>query len=311
MTERSTALFWALVLGALTALAGVVVLAAALAGHVAAQAARAVAAISDCAMSITDTRSIALATLIPAGFGVASIIGLLRVSAAYRRERRLLRSLPLERLHGGPLEQITRTNGIPVYRTPAERPAAFCFGLLRPRIVVTSGLIACLTDDELAAAVWHEIQHARVREPLRCFLARLIANSFFWLPVLNDLFDRYTLTRELDADRVASARTSRHALAGALHEVVAGPSFAGAVGFSDLAAARVDRLLAPAAPLPSIFRRTRVALSIGALAIFGLGFAYPANVAVAKHTHEQPMMMRVPMLTSSGFQWKLVPCMNM
>ena len=75
----------------------------------------------------------------------------------------------------------------------------------------------------------------RLREPLRALLARLIASTFFWLPALRDLFERYTLVRELDADRLAQARTSPRALAGALHAVAAGPRFAGSVGFADRA----------------------------------------------------------------------------
>src|SRR5581483_11440936 len=117
------------------------------------------------------------------------------------------------------------------YRTPAARPAAFCFGLLRPRIVFTTGLLNRLSEQEQLAALWHEAHHARLREPLRCLLARLAASTFFWVPVLSDVFDRYTLIRELDADRAATTRTSTAALAGALHEAAARPAFAGAVGF--------------------------------------------------------------------------------
>jgi hypothetical protein len=308
VSERSTVFFCALVVAALGAAAGLLVLVVALGARIAAHAASVITAVSDCALSLTDTRSMPLAVLIPAAFGLASLGGLLRVLVVYRRERRFLRSLPLERLAGGELARIAWTTGIPVYQTPASRPAAFCFGLFRPRIVVTSGLVERLTDVELAAAVWHEVRHARVKEPLRCLLAKLVSNAFFWLPLLGDLFDRYTLTRELDADRLATARTSRHALAGALHGVVAGPEFAGAVGFADLASARVDRLLDPHTPLPSLFRRSRILFSIGAVALLALAFVFPTNVAVAKNTHQATMMMEMPVETPSGITWTLVPC---
>jgi Peptidase family M48 len=168
-------------------------------------------------------------------------------------------------VEGVDLAAIARTTGISLDQTPAAQPAAFCFGLLRPQVVLTSGLIDQLSDEERAAAFWHEVQHARVREPLRALLARLIASTFFWLPALRDLFERYTLVRELDADRLAQARTSHRALAGALHAVAAGPRFAGSVGFAGLADSRVDRLLDPRAPLPSLFHRSRLALSLAAL----------------------------------------------
>ena len=308
MSERSTTIFSALVVAALATAALLVAGVAALAGSVVAHAANAVAAVSECAFSFTDTRSIPLAVIIPVGFGLASLAGLGRVLVVYRRERRFLRSLPLERLAGGEPALIAQRTGIPLYKTPASRPAAFCFGLLRPRVVVTSGLVERLSDEELAAAVWHEVQHARVREPLRCLFARAVATAFFWLPLFRDLSDRYTLARELDADRLATSRTSRRALAGALHEVAAGPALAGAVGFADLAAARVDRLLDPQTPLPSLFSRRRIALSLAAVSLLGLAFAYPTNVAVAKNVHEAPMMMEVPVEVPSGLTWVLVPC---
>jgi hypothetical protein len=285
--------------------AGLVLLAGSVASHTAAL----IGTVSACAWSLAVTRTLPLGLLLPALLGLASAVAFARSIRSYRRERRLLGALPLEPIVEGELGEIAGTTGLAVYRTPASRPAAFCFGLFRPRIVFTSGLVERLSDAEQAATFWHEAQHARMREPLRCLLGRLAASTFFWLPLLRDLLDRYTLVRELDADRLATSRTSSSALAGALHEVVADPRFAGAVGFADFAAARVDRLLEPAMPLPSLFTRTRLAVSIGAVALLGLAFTFPANVAVSRHVHSRTMMMKVPMLTKAGVHWTLVPCM--
>jgi hypothetical protein len=286
-------------------IAGLVLLAGSVASHTAAL----IGTVSECAWSLAVTRTLPLGLLLPALLGLASAVAFARSIRSYRRERRLLGALPLEPIVEGELGEIAGTTGLPVYRTPASRPAAFCFGLFRPRIVFTSGLVERLSDAEQTAAFWHEAQHARMREPLRCLLGRLAASTFFWLPLLRDLLDRYTLVRELDADRLATSRTSSSALAGALHEVVADPRFAGAVGFADFAAARVDRLLEPAMPLPSLFTRTRLAVSIGAVALLGRAFTFPANVAVSRHVHSQTMMMKVPVLTKAGVHWTLVPCM--
>lgn len=308
MSERSTSLLSALVAAALVAAALLAAGVAALAGGVAAHVVKLVGTASSCAVSFADTRTVPLALIAPIGLGLASLVGFARALLGYRHERRLLCSLPLQPVAAIELAEIARTTGIDLYETPSRRPAAFCFGLLRPRVVLTSGLIEQLSDDEQAAAFWHEAQHARVHEPLRALLARLTANTFFWLPALRDLFDRYTLARELDADRLAESRTSRRALAGALHEVAAGPRFAGSVAFADLAAVRVDRLLDPQVPLPSLFRRTRLALSLAAVALLGLAFTYPANVPVSQHQHHATMMMKVPVVTPSGVKWILVPC---
>lgn len=308
MSSRPKPLLSALVGGALVASALLAASFVLLAGNLA-QAAMLIGKVSACAVSIAETRTLPLGLLLPALLAIASAASLARGVLSYGRERRLLAALPLEPVAEGALGDVARAAALDVYCTPASRPSAFCFGLRRPRIVFTSGLLDRLSADEQVAAFWHEAQHAHVREPLRSLFARLVTNTFFWLPMLGDLFDRYTLVRELDADRFATSRTSTSALAGALHEVAAAPHLAGAVGFADFAAARVDRLLDPATPLPSLFKRTRVALSVGTVAILGLAFTYPANVPVSKHVHSQPMMMKMPVLTSSGVRMELVPCM--
>jgi hypothetical protein len=309
VSVRSKPLLWALLAGATAAAALAAAGLVLLVGTVASRTAALIGTVSDCAWSLAVTRTLPLGLLLPALLGVASVVALVRSVRHYRRERRVLGELPLVPIADGELGEIARKTGLAIYRTPAARPAAFCFGLFRPRIVFTSGLLERLSAAEQAAALWHEAQHARLREPLRCLLARLAASTFFWLPVLRDLFERYTLVRELDADRLAMSRTSTSALAGALHEVVAGPRVAGAVGFADFAAARVDRLLDPAVPLPALFTRTRLTISVTAVALLGLAFSYPADMPVSRHVHSHTMMMKVPVLTSAGVRWTLVPCM--
>jgi beta-lactamase regulating signal transducer with metallopeptidase domain len=308
VSERSSTLLAALVLSALATAALVVGGTVGLVGAVAAHVIALVGTASSCAVSLSDTRIFPLTMIVPISLGLTSTVSFARAVTVYRRERQLLRSLPLDCVATGALAEIARTTGVRLYTTPASRPAAFCFGLLRPRVVFTSGLVERLSEDEQAAAFWHEAQHARVREPLRCLLARIAASTFFWLPMLRDLLDRYTLVRELDADRLATTKTSRQALAGALEAVVAAPAYAGAVGFADFAAARVDRLLDPQEPLPSIYRRSRVAVSVAAVALLGLAFTYPANVPVSNHVHQEPMMMKVPVVTPTGVTWLIVPC---
>lgn len=309
MSERSSALL-SLLLAAALLIAGLVLATfAVLAGGIARHAATLVGAISSCVTSLAETRTVPLALFIPTALVLASVFGLGRALLLYRREGRLLKALPLRRCADSKLASIARATGIDLYETPALSPAAFCFGTLRPRIVFTSGLLQRLSSEERAAAFWHEAQHARVREPLRCLLGRLATSTFFWIPVLRDLFDRYSLLRELDADRLATARTSRGALARALHEVVATPAFAGSVGFADRATARVDRLVDPDTPLPGLFSRGRIALSVCALAFLGLAFTFPANVPVTKHVQRETMMMKVRTITPSGLtKTTLIPC---
>lgn len=84
-----------------------------------------------------------------------------------------------------------------------ERPLAFCAGLVAPRVYVSSGALDALTDDELAAVLAHEAHHARYRDPLRIFFARILSDCLFFLPVLRRLSDRYAALAELAADAAA------------------------------------------------------------------------------------------------------------
>jgi hypothetical protein len=249
-----------------------------------------IGALSACIYFLADLQRVPVTPLLLVALAGLSTASFLRATLAYRRQRRLLAELPLRPLEG-PLAMVARAAGAAaIYRTPAQRPAAFCFGLTEPKIVVTDGLLERLTPEEQAAAIWHEAQHARVREPLKCLSARVAARSFFWLPILADLFDRYLLVKELEADRLAAAQTSRRALAGALCEVAGQRTPAGAVGLADYAAARVDRLLDPHAALPPVTRPLRIGRSVLAATLVAFALAVPAQLDLGESQHLRSML---------------------
>lgn len=115
------------------------------------------------------------------------------------------------------------------------RPRAFCHGLLRPRIYISSGALSTLAPAELAALLAHEHHHARRRDPLRLAVARVLGAALFFLPALPRLLDRYANEAELAADEAAARDGHVAALAAALLTFDAG----GAGVHPD----RVDRLL--------------------------------------------------------------------
>lgn len=288
MTERPNAVFASLVGAAATLLLGVAGALAALGlSGVVALAATTVGAFTACVFFVGELGRVPLSAVVIIVLALASTAAFLRTLWHYDRERRLLRALPLE-LFGNQSLQETAA-GVMLYVTPGEQPAAFCFGLRRPRVVVTSGLLDRLDADEQAAVIWHELEHARNHEPLKCLLARLAANSFFWIPVLRDLLDRFMLAKELVADRRAVAATSVRALAGALDEVSSAPSLA-AVGAGDLAAARIERLFAPQTALPSLFHLRHALVSTLGGSALALTLAFPGQLDLREQSHMQTML---------------------
>ena len=150
---------------------------------------------------------------------------------------------------------------------PDEQPRAFCAGLLRPRVYVSSGAVALLDEAALRAVLAHERHHARRWDPLRLAIARVIARALFFVPGLAELVRRQRAMAELSADEYAVGGNpeNRPALARAML------SFADEPGSDDLVGidpARVDYLLgdAPSWRFPAV-------LSLAAISVIALVIA--------------------------------------
>jgi Zn-dependent protease with chaperone function len=142
-------------------------------------------------------------------------LGLLTVSAAAwamrrelladRRFRRVIAARAPLSLHG-------------VWVIHDERPQAFCAGLFRPRVYVSTGTLAMLDAPALAAVLAHERHHASRYDPLRLACGRALSRSLFFLPGLRRLIRRQHALAELGADEAAviTAGGDRSPLASAL-----------------------------------------------------------------------------------------------
>ncbi len=122
------------------------------------------------------------------------------------------------------------------------QPRAFCAGLLRPRVYLSTGALERLDDDAVTAVLAHERHHARRHDPLRLAAGRVLAGSLFFLPWLGDLFDRHQALAEMSADESAinGVGANRSALARAMLEFSDAPAWPGSQGIDP---ARVDYLL--------------------------------------------------------------------
>jgi Zn-dependent protease with chaperone function len=99
-----------------------------------------------------------------------------------------------------------------------ENELAFgvCLGMFRPRVVVSMALMELLDPEELVAVLAHEERHRRRRAPLRQVVARAIAKSLFFLPVLTVILDAHLVDEEIVADREALAVAGQQPLVRAL-----------------------------------------------------------------------------------------------
>jgi hypothetical protein len=268
VSERADILLAALLISAAAAAAAVAGAVAEIGVHgVLELGAVAVGIATACFLFAFEVRHLPPAVVVLSLLAVGSTVRLVRALQATWSEQRLLRRLPTMAIDQTSFASLAATAAaVSIEVVPAASANAFCVGILRPRVLVTRGLLERLDEEEQRAAIIHELEHAAARGPLKVALARVVARTFFWLPALGDLLDRYILVAELEADRAAVKTTSRAALAGALLEVIEAPRTAGALGLADFAAPRIDRLFDPYAALPPLLRRSSLVAALASVA---------------------------------------------
>lgn len=151
--------------------------------------------------------AIVVVALALAGLAVIALTvnGAARELAADRRLRGWLRAHEVRR-HAGALV------------IEDEQPRAFCAGLVRPGVYVSSGALSLLDDVALSAVLEHELAHARRHDPLRLACGRVLAGALVFIPGLGELHRQQLALAELSADEcaIAAAPGNRAALARAM-----------------------------------------------------------------------------------------------
>lgn len=176
-----------------------------------------------------------LASLLVLGLGSFGFAGLALVLRSALRQIRATRRFERGLRVVGHLPEDSRVRLI-----DDASPAAFCAGLLRPRIYLSLGATRVLSDSERRAVLAHELHHARRMDPLRFLVVRALAEGLFFLPALGRLARRHAALAELAADEAAERVTGgARALGSALlaFDAHPGPAVVG------IAPERVDRLL--------------------------------------------------------------------
>jgi hypothetical protein len=227
---------------------------------------------------------LALLGAVVTGIGLFAIAGELR--GAWRLASRLAELNPVSR------------DG--VFVLESERREAFCAGLLRTRIYVTSGALAVLDQPSLHAVLLHEQHHMRRRDPLRLAVARVLGRALFFLPVIRQMGQSQALLAELSADESAiSAAGERSGLARAMLSFSHPSAPAGSSGID---AARVDHLLgeSPNWRFPVLTFAGAVALLA---VIVGVGIL-AGRAASGSATLEPPFLSTQPCVVMLA----LIPC---
>ena len=157
----------------------------------------------------------------PGGRIVFGSIALIAVAAiargfwlAFARNRELHRLVRSSRPAPQRLRELAEACGVRAREIYDDAPMCALAGVVAPVVIVSSGALRALGDQELKAALLHERAHAVRGDQILALCLSFFADL---LPLpTSDLVDTYRLARELAADRCAARTAGNDALARAL-----------------------------------------------------------------------------------------------
>jgi len=131
-----------------------------------------------------------------------------KIVFSYIKTRRKLRVILKNKssVYPDKLLAVIKRNGVEQDRlllVQAKKDLAITIYWLRPKIVLSTGLIDKLKVSELEAVVLHEYYHARYIHPLFIIAAETLTTSLFFIPLLKDINRKFRSALEGGADNFA------------------------------------------------------------------------------------------------------------
>lgn len=114
---------------------------------------------------------------------------------------------------------------------------SFSYGLFKPRICLSTGLIQKLSTEELKAVLLHESYHLKNLDPLKIVLSKTASFMCFFLPIMYDFQRNYALSKEIAADRVAVSYGQKESLLSVLSKLLTltpSPRFNGVAALAEI-----------------------------------------------------------------------------
>jgi Zn-dependent protease with chaperone function len=123
----------------------------------------------------------------------------------------------------GPLARVVGVfqtpSGGKAFVLPTSEVAAYAGGVLRPRAIVTKGLMDPLSHEEKEAVCEHELAHIRLGHPRVLLLATAIYRTYRFLPPVQWAYEGLRRAMEVSADEEAAKWVGTSSLISALARV--------------------------------------------------------------------------------------------
>lgn len=212
--------------------------------------------------------------LAPTTLGVLAVtLVLLAVVSSVRLARTVARIRARAHAHAAAVRMVGHHNADAYLVVQANAPLAYCVSGRPPAIVVTSGALAALDDQQLAAVLAHERAHLKGHHFVAVTALRGLAAAFPRLTLMRQGAAEVSRLLEMCADDASARRHGSDVLLSGLITMCRATP-AGALAAADVAVlARVERLAMPPGDVAQA--RARAAL-IGLIAVL---VAAPLTIA--------------------------------
>lgn len=104
------------------------------------------------------------------------------------------------------------------------RNFSFCYGIIKPRIALSTGLLGAIDKHELKAVLLHESYHLKNHDPLKIILAQTTSLMFFFIPILKEIQQYFALSKEIAADNMAIKYGDKSSLVSVLRKLLVSPA---------------------------------------------------------------------------------------
>lgn len=167
------------------------------------------------------------------------LIGILTLAVQTLKTRRYLKkNLSRKVLMPSSLKSITHELNLDgkINVVKDNNQFSFCYGLINPKICISTGLLKDITKIELKAVLLHESYHLKNYDPLKILLGKTSAIMFFFIPVFADIQKYYAFSKEIAADEVVIKNGNKNSLISVLSKLVILPSpkFAGVAALANI-----------------------------------------------------------------------------
>jgi Zn-dependent protease with chaperone function len=127
----------------------------------------------------------------------------------------------------GDLVRLVETGAPAVCVLRTEAPVLLVRGLLHQTLILSDGVLARLSGEELRAAIVHELAHVRFRDPLVGWALMAARLLMFWNPAVQLIARAIVQEMEHRADLMAARVTTGSTFAAALRMLASSPGEAG------------------------------------------------------------------------------------